>query len=49
MADSFLVHKVHALQNLLHEVFDFLHGDQLALLFRILDHFLEILLAELKD
>ena len=49
MADSLLVHEFHSHEYLSHEVFDVVHRNELAILFRVLNDFLEILRAELKD
>jgi hypothetical protein len=39
----------HTHENLAHEVFDAIHGNESSLLFCILNDFLEVLLAELED
>lgn len=49
MTDSLLVHEFHSHEYLSHEVFDVAHRNKLAILLRVLNDFLEILRAELKD
>ena len=49
MANPSRVDIGHTHEDLAHKVFDAIHGNKSALLFRILYDFLEILLAELED
>ena len=49
MANPSRVDIGHTHEDLAHEVFDAIHGNKSALLFCILNDFLEVLLAELED